>query len=326
MLFSRSVKRNTLWALFSAAQSYRALLAVGTEGSVPAALLVQKLRRAIRHGSSIPVHEVTAMFTFLLRACSRVAPEARKVLHTQFDIWLQALQHTPFKSSIKPESKPLGLALRAVSKQQSQGVARFNAGLARKLLHLLPKGGEEGAYTPSAVTKQLATKLRSADSKRLKLRTALLYKTPRTALPILPKEGAAISVGQLPSSVHDTPYSRTLPKASTSVTPRTTQPLTSAFMAQHRDTTIMTYTHPKKHLMRRLEFRKTRFVRFVPRYVRRPIVRKITRARNRVASAGPVVPILRYFRYAYHKGNRIFIVRRGKDCRIATRRLVKQQR
>lgn len=223
-------------------------------------------------------------------------------------------------------SKPLGLALRAVSKQQSRGAAHFNTGLSRKLLHLLLKSGEEGTDTPTVVTKQLATKLRSADSKRLKLRTALLYKMPRTVLPSFPKEDVAISVGQLPSFAHGTPYSRALPKASTGVTHQTTPPLTSAFTPQHRATTILKYTHPKKHLTRRLEFRKTRFVRFVPRYVRRPIVRKIIRACNRAASAGPVVPILRYFRYAYCKGNRIFIVRRAKDCRITTRRLIKQQR
>lgn len=220
----------------------------------------------------------------------------------------------------------MGLALRAFSKQQSQGVAHFNTGLVCKLLRLLPKSGESGTYTPSAATKQLAAKLRSADHKRLKLRTALLYKTPRTALPVFPKGEVATPVGQLPSSAHDTPYSHALPKASTIVTRRTAQHLTRTFTAQHRGTAILKCTHPKKHLMRRLKFRKTRFVRFVPRYARRPIVRKITRARNRAAFAGPVIPILRYFRYAYRKGNRIFIVRRRKDCRIAVRRLGKQQR
>jgi len=150
--------------------------------------------------------------------------------------------------------KPLGLALRVVSKQQSLRATRVNAGLARTLLRLLPRVGEELTSDTSAAIKQLATKLRSADSKRLKLRTALLYKVPRTALTILPKEGVAISAGQLPFVAEDTLYYHTFPKeVSTYVTPSATRALTDVFTTQHRDTVVPKYTHPKKHLMRRLE-------------------------------------------------------------------------
>ncbi len=156
-----------------------------------------------------------------------------------------------------------------------------------------------------------------------KLQAKLLFKTPRliTRVPQLSITAPGLS-GQRSFVAEVTQYT---PGLANNLAPALVS-LAPAVFPQHNNVLTVPYTHQKKRILRRVNRRKSRFVRFIPFRVRRRLLRSVTGVRNRYAVATPSLHIPRYLRHFYTKGSRIYITRFRTVHRIAAHRLAKQKR
>ena len=203
---------------------------------------------------------------------------------------------------------------------------------ARGLFRVLPGGKTFAPLLSSSFQQQLKTKLRVLDTKRLALRKAITFNRPLAARPSPLVSATVPTTGQFipPKEVAffgKTPLSRagittavSLPTAPSAVVAVTTYP------ANRHAALSPAYTHQKKRTLYQLGGRKSRFSRYIPAFIKRRLARENVELFNHLALPGLRAPVIRYARFVYPQGSRVFASYHRGGRRIKARRLVNQRR
>jgi len=202
----------------------------------------------------------------------------------------------------------------------------------RGLFRVLPGGKTLAPFLSSSFQQQLKSKLRALDSKRLTLRKAITFNKPLDAWPsplvsaavptvgrFLPPEEVAL-FGKRPLSRAGINTAVSFPAVPSDVVAVTTYP------ANRHDALSPAYTHQKKRALYQLGGRKSRFSRYIPAFIKRRLARENNELLNNLALPGLRTPIIRYARFVYPQGNRVFASYRRVGRRIKARRLANQRR
>lgn len=158
---------------------------------------------------------------------------------------------------------------------------------------------------------------------RCQLRSGLSFKVPRLlALPLPTPAITATTAGRKLVSDQTVPYMITPVAASDSAGESTKElytPLRDGALA-------LADTHQKKRLLPQIARRRARFSRFIPQRAKSRLLRNSAVASNKIAPMSTRLPVERYSRQFYIKGNRIFAARHKRSPRVAAKRVVSQSR